>query len=115
MCPEYANGDARRDAFLHEPPTYSSHHPSTTGWTLLARSRHDPRVPEIRVDTIGDLAPGCAIYAFCDSCRRSGKLNLVKLRMQYGPGLLLDDLKRCVTCRRCTQRTAEIRLVNSAK
>lgn len=39
----------------------------------------------------------CSIYAFCDSCRRSAKLNLVKLRMQYGPGLLLDDVKRCVT------------------
>ena len=75
----------------------------------------EPRVSEIRVDTIGDLVPGCAIWACCDGCRRSAKLNLVKLRMQYGPGLLLDDLKRCVTCRRCTQRTAEIRLVNSAK
>jgi bacterioferritin-associated ferredoxin len=72
-------------------------------------------VPEIRVDTIGDLAPRCAIYACCDSCRRSAKLNLVKLRMLYGPGLLLDDLKRCVTCSQCGRRTTEIRLVNSAK
>jgi hypothetical protein len=72
-------------------------------------------VPEIRVDTIGDLAPGCAIYAFCDSCRRSAKVNLLKLRMQYGADLRLDDLKRCVTCSRCGRRTAEIRLVNSAK
>jgi hypothetical protein len=69
----------------------------------------------IRVDTIGDLAPGCSIYAFCDSCRRSAKVNLVKLRMQYGPDLSLDDVKRCVTCSRCGRRTAEIRLVNSAK
>jgi hypothetical protein len=72
-------------------------------------------VPEIRVDTIGELAPGRAIYAFCDLCRRSARLNLVKLRMQYGPGLLLDELKRCVTCSKCGRRTAEIRLVNSAK
>jgi hypothetical protein len=72
-------------------------------------------VPEIRVDTIGDLSATTAIYAFCDSCRRSAKLNLVKVRMQYGPGLLLDDVKRCVTCSRCGQRTSEIRLVNSAK
>ena len=70
---------------------------------------------QIRIDTIGDLAPGCAIYACCDSCQRSAKLNLVRLRMQYGPGLLLDDVKRCVMCSRCGRRTAEIRLVNSAK
>ena len=72
-------------------------------------------MPEIRVDTISDLAPGCSIYAFCDACQHSAKLNLVKLRMRYGPGLRLDALKRCVTCRRCGRRTAEIRLVNSAK
>jgi hypothetical protein len=72
-------------------------------------------VPEIRVDTIGDLSPTNAIYACCDSCQRSAKLNLVKLRMQCGRGLRLDDLKRCVKCSRCGQRTAEIRLVNSAK
>jgi hypothetical protein len=72
-------------------------------------------VPEIRIDTIGDLSPTTAIYAFCDTCRRSAKVNLVKLRMQYGPGLLLDDVKRCVRCSRCGRRTAEIRLVNSAK
>jgi len=57
----------------------------------LRHHREVPRVSEIRVDTIGDLAPGCAIWACCDGCRRSAKLNLVKLRMQYGPGLLLDD------------------------
>ena len=72
-------------------------------------------MPEVRIDTIGDLAPGCSIWACCDLCGRSAKLNLVKLRMQYGPGLLLDDVKRCVTCSRCGRRTAEIRLVNSAK
>ena len=81
----------------------------------MRHHREVPRVSEIRVDTIGDLAPGCAIWACCDGCRRSAKLNLVKLRMQYGPGLLLDDLKRCVTCNRCGRRTAEIRLVNSAR
>jgi hypothetical protein len=81
----------------------------------IGRARHDPLVPEIRVDTIGDLSPETAIYAFCDPCRHSATLNLVKLRMQYGPGLLLDDVKRCVTCSRCGRRTAEIRLVNSAK
>jgi hypothetical protein len=67
----------------------------------------------IRIDTIGDLAPGAAIYAFCDPCRHSAKLNLVKLRLKYGPGLLLDDVKRCVTCSRCGRRTSEIRLVHS--
>ena len=72
-------------------------------------------MPEIRVDTIGDLAPGCSIYAFCDRCQRSAQVNLVRLRMKYGPGLSLDDVKRCVTCSRCGRRTAEIRLVNSAK
>jgi len=81
----------------------------------LRHHREVPRVPEIRVDTIGDLAPGCSIWPCCDGCRRSAKLNLVKLRMNYGPGLLLDDLKRCVTCNRCGRRTAEIRLVNSAR
>jgi hypothetical protein len=75
--------------------------------------RHYREVPEIRVDTIGDLAPGCSIYAFCDACRHSAKLT--RLKLKYGPGLLLDDVKRCVTCSRCGERTAEIRLVSSAK
>jgi hypothetical protein len=72
-------------------------------------------VPEIRVDTIGDLAPGCSIYAFCDACQHSAKLNLTRLKLKYGPGLLLDNVKRCVTCSRGGRRTAEIWLVNSAK
>jgi hypothetical protein len=72
-------------------------------------------MPEICVDTIGDLAPGCSIYAFCDPCQHSAKLNLTRLKLKYGPGLLLDDLKGRVTRSRCGRRTAEIRLVNSAK
>jgi hypothetical protein len=75
--------------------------------------RHDEGVPEIRIDTLGDLSPTTAIYAFCEPCGHSAKLNLTKLKLKHGPGLLLDDVKRCVTCGRCGRRTAEIRLVNS--
>jgi hypothetical protein len=70
-------------------------------------------MPEIRVDTIGDLAPGAAIYAFCDSCRHSAKLNLVWLKRKYGPGLSLADVQRGVTCSLCGRRTSEIRIVHS--
>src|SRR4029079_2092241 len=40
--------------------------------------------------------------------RRSAKLSLAKQRMQYGLGLLIDDLKRCVTCSRCERRTGKL-------
>ena len=33
-----------RPAFLRDPATYSSRHAPSTGWTPLARARHDPRV-----------------------------------------------------------------------
>jgi hypothetical protein len=43
-------------------------------WMDSARTGHRPRV---RIATIGNLAPGCAIYGCCDSCGRSAKLNLI--------------------------------------
>ena len=61
-------------------------------------------MPEIRVDTIGDLARSVEIYAYCNRCRRSAKLN--PLRFPDRPLLRISLIQRwkveCLTysCKR---------------
>jgi hypothetical protein len=74
----------RRRAARYTAPAVNAEHarivarymnfPRTTGWTRARGARHDAHV--IRIDTIGDLARGCAIYAYCKSRQRSARLNL---------------------------------------
>jgi hypothetical protein len=68
-------------------------------------------VQEIRLETLGDLGSNHAIYALCNACNRSTRLNADRLAAVYGLGLRIDELKRRLACSKCGERTREIRIV----
>ena len=65
------------------------------------------------LDTLADLGDSHVIFAFCDPCGRSTRLNTVRLIAVYGAGFAVQDLKRRLTCSRWGERPREIRIVYS--
>jgi hypothetical protein len=70
-------------------------------------------VSETGLYTLADLSEYHAIYAFCDPCNRSVKLNPSRLAAMYGQRFSIAELKHRLTCRSCGERTREIRIVYS--
>jgi hypothetical protein len=48
--------------------------------------------------TLADLSEHHAIYAFCDPCNRSVKLNPARLSAMYGHRFTIAELKQRLTC-----------------
>jgi hypothetical protein len=65
------------------------------------------------LNTIADLGDSHVIWAFCDACDRSTRLNTARLVAVNGGELAIADLKRRLTCRKCGDRPREIRIVYS--
>jgi hypothetical protein len=70
--------------------------------------REGPRQRPIVIRTIGDLGERNELYAYCDACRHSNRLDLAELREWYGPNLSLKALRRRLRCSRCGGRSVEV-------
>ena len=57
----------------------------------------------IAVNTLGDVlaSPCYALWAHCDQCRRSMKLDPAQLAATYGADLEIADPKRRLKCAQC--------------
>jgi hypothetical protein len=66
---------------------------------------------ELGLHTLADLSEHHAIYAFCDPCGRSVKLDPARLAAMYGQRFSIAELKLRLTCRSCGERTRQIRIV----
>jgi hypothetical protein len=51
--------------------------------------REEPRQRPVVIRTIGDLGERNQLYACCDACRHTSRLDLAALRERYGPQLSL--------------------------
>jgi hypothetical protein len=69
--------------------------------------REEPRQRPIVIRTLGDLGERNELYAYCDSCRHSSRLDLAELRERHGPDLSLNALRSRLRCSRCGARSAE--------
>jgi hypothetical protein len=65
------------------------------------------------LNTLGELGDSHAIYADCDRCSRSIKLNTARLAAVYGAAFTIAALKYRLTCRNCGARPRQIRIVYS--
>jgi hypothetical protein len=61
----------------------------------------------IAVEAIGDLGERGQLYAYCDACRHSVRLDLDGLRERYGAQLSLKRLRAKLRCSRCGGRSVE--------
>ena len=68
-------------------------------------------MPGRGLNTLADLGDSHAIYADCDRCSRSIKLNGARLAAIYGAELTIAELKHRLTCRNCGARPRQIRIV----
>ncbi len=68
--------------------------------------QNEPRTVVVR--TLGDLSPAQRLWANCEHCGHSRKLDVDDLRMKYGTRLPLQRLGRMLRCRRCQQRAAKV-------
>lgn len=71
-------------------------------------NENEPRTIVTR--TLGDLSPEQRLWANCEHCGHSRKLDLDDLRTKYGTRLPLRRLGRMLRCRRCQQRAAKVML-----
>ena len=62
-----------------------------------------------RVRHASDLA--IAVSAFCRTCDRSTELKTHQLIAVYGAEFAIAGLKRRLTCRKCSERPQEIRII----
>jgi hypothetical protein len=60
--------------------------------------------------TLGDLSTGQRLWANCEHCGHSRKLDLDDLRTKYGTRMPLRRLDRMLRCRRCQQRVGKVML-----
>ena len=56
--------------------------------------------------TLGDLSAEQRLWANCEHCGHSHKLDLDDLRTKYGTRMPIRRLGRMLRCRRCQQRAA---------
>jgi len=68
-------------------------------------------VPRLGLNTLADLGASHAIYADCDACSRSIRLDAARLGAVHGPQLSIAELKHRLTCRNCGARPRQIRIV----
>jgi len=68
-------------------------------------------MPRRGLNTLADLGDSHAIYADCDPCSRSIRLNAARLAAIYGPQFTIAELKHRLTCRNCNARPRQIRIV----
>lgn len=61
--------------------------------------------------TVADLADRHVIYAHCEPCGRSVRLDSRRLVALYGAGLTIPELRNRLTCADCGKRRQEIRIV----
>jgi hypothetical protein len=61
----------------------------------------------VAIPTIGDLGERNHLYAYCNACRHSSRLDLAALRERYGPQLSLKSLRARLRCSRCGARFIE--------
>jgi hypothetical protein len=66
-----------------------------------------PRQRPIAIRMLGDLGERERLYAYCNVCRHSGRLDLVALRKRYGAQLSLNSLRGRLRCSRCGARVAQ--------
>lgn len=67
-------------------------------------------MPERGLNTLADLGDQHAIYAFCDPCKRSERLNTDRIAAVYGADFTIAELKHRLTCRNCGARPRQIRI-----
>ena len=60
--------------------------------------------------TLGDLGVNQRLWATCEHCGHSRKLDLQALRTCYGTRMALGRLGRMLRCRRCRKREAKLML-----
>jgi hypothetical protein len=70
-------------------------------------------VKEIRLETLGDLGSNHTIYAICDACNRSTRVERGSARGCVRSSLRIDELKRRLACSKCGKPTREIRIVST--
>jgi hypothetical protein len=67
-------------------------------------------VPETRLDTIGQLAPGQSLWAVCKGCDRRARLDVAALVEEHGAFMTLRELGKRVTCSRCGKRSGRVEI-----
>ncbi len=60
---------------------------------------------------LGELLESFALYAVCDTCRRTAPVDLTLLIDKYGPEYLIDDVRQRLFCNTCKVRTQALRIV----
>ena len=65
---------------------------------------------ETGLKTLADLGDDHAVYALCDTCRRSVRLNPARLAAAYGAAFTIAELRHRLTCRSCGARPRQIRI-----
>jgi hypothetical protein len=72
---------------------------------------NEPRTIVIR--TLGDLGPNERLWASCERCGHSLKLDLEDLRTKYGTRMPIRRIAGMLRCGRCRNRDARLMLTYS--
>lgn len=63
------------------------------------------------MQTLGDLLECFQLYALCADCSRMERVDIAMVVERLGADLLVADFRQRLRCRKCQQRTGDMRIV----